>query len=87
MLVATIKERVLSAAYQKAWITLSSDHTLTPDERVHGPQRLRGYLESLVERGETDPALAAQEALGLLRQYEQILRSQARIESPSIQTG
>ena len=78
------KDRVLRAAYQKAWTALAADHDLTPDERAHGPGRLREYINTLVESGVTDPAKAADEALGLLRQYEQIIRSQARIESPSI---
>lgn len=78
------KDRVLRAAYQKAWMSLASDRTLTPDERAHGPNRLREYIHTLVESGATDPIRVADDALGLLRQYEQILRSQARIESPSL---
>lgn len=84
MVVVAEKDRVLRAAYQKAWTSLSADRTLTPDERAQGPSRLRDYINTLVESGITDPAQAADGALGLLRQYEQILRSQARVESPSV---
>jgi len=35
----------------------------------------------MVEVGERDPSKIARAAIGMLREYEQILRSQARVEN------
>jgi hypothetical protein len=35
----------------------------------------------MVEVGERDPSKIARAAIGMLREYEQVLRSQARVES------
>jgi hypothetical protein len=67
-------------AYAIAWEEFSrTAGSMTPDEQMFGPNRLRWYIQILCEVGERDPAKVASGALGMLREYEQILRSRARI--------
>jgi hypothetical protein len=69
------------SAYDIAWQDFCALPNLTPDEKASGPLRLRWYIRIMVEVGERDPAKIAKAAMGMLREYEQILRSQARVES------
>ena len=68
------------SAYEIAWEEFRSAPSMTPDEKVSGPGRLRWYIQVMVEVGERDPAKIARAAIGMLREYEQILRSQARVD-------
>lgn len=74
-------EDVFRAAYQKAWASVVADNSLTPDEKTNCPRQLREYIQGLIDSGETDSEKAASQALGMIRQYEQILRSQARVDT------
>lgn len=76
---------IVQAAYRRAWSSYINLPDLTPVERLMGPQKLRDYIEVLVSSGESDPEKIARSALGLVREYEQIHRSYARISSPSIE--
>jgi hypothetical protein len=67
-------------AYAIAWEQFSGTE-MTPDEKMFGPNRLRWYIQILCEVGERDPAKIAGGAMGMLREYEQILRSRARTGS------
>jgi hypothetical protein len=69
------------SAYEIAWEYFRSAPAMTPDEKASGPARLRWYIQVMVEVGERDPSKIARAAIGMLREYEQVLRSQARVES------
>ena len=69
-----------SQAYAIAWSEFSKIDTTTPDEALYGPDRLRWYIKIMMEAGERDPQKIANAALGMLREYEQILRSKACVE-------
>jgi hypothetical protein len=69
------------SAYEIAWVDFCSAPAMTPDEKVSGPDRLRWYIQVMVEVGERDPSKIARAAIGMLREYEQIMRSQARVEN------
>jgi len=69
------------SAYEIAWEEFRSAPAMTPHEKVSGPARLRWYIQVMVEVGERDPSKIARAAIGMLREYEQILRSQARVEN------
>jgi hypothetical protein len=76
---------VAKAAYQVAWHSFVAFTGLTPDEKESAPRKLRQYIDALVSSGERDPEKIGHAALGLLREYEQITRSQARVtQSPSV---
>ena len=85
MLLTDERNQISRAAYQKAWQWLVSEATLTPDERLYAPNRLRQYIRSLINMGETNADRAAHQAIGLVRQFETILRSRSEIDSPSIE--
>jgi hypothetical protein len=72
---------ITRSAYDIAWRDFSALPNLTPDEKASGPRRLYWYIRLMVEVGERDPAKIAKAAMGMLREYEQILRSQARVET------
>jgi hypothetical protein len=72
---------ICRSAYEIAWEDFRSAPAMTPDEKVSGPDRLRWYIQVMVEVGERDPSKIARAAIGMLREYEQILRSQARVEN------
>jgi hypothetical protein len=42
---------VVRAAYRPAWAPFNALFKLTPDEKLHGPQKLRDYIEVLVSAG------------------------------------
>jgi hypothetical protein len=71
----------LRTAYAIAWQEFTNSKGLSPDERMSGPDKLRWYIQLLAEAGERDPEKIAKLALGMIREYEQIVRSKARVES------
>ena len=75
---AEIKRR----AYEMAWQKFIDLPRLTPDEKLSGPDKLRWYIHVMADVGERDPDKMAKAALGMLREYEQIKRSKARVSSP-----
>ena len=66
-------------AYSIAWREFRKIETSTPDEITFAPRRLRWYVQVMTVVGERDPKKIATAALGMLRQYEQISRSRARV--------
>jgi len=66
-------------AYSIAWREFRKIGTSTPDEITFAPRRLRWYVQIMTVVGERDPKKIATAALGMLRQYEQISRSKARV--------
>jgi len=66
-------------AYSIAWREFRKIKTSTPDEITFAPRRLRWYVQVMTVVGERDPKKIATAALGMLRQYEQISRSRARV--------
>ena len=75
---------VSESAYEIAWENLNASTFLTQDERLSAPQKIREYIDALVSSGERDPNKIARSALGLIREFEQIHRSEARVASPGI---
>jgi hypothetical protein len=75
-------EDISLAAYNQAWSLLTGGGGLTPEEKADAPEKLRDYIGALVSAGETNPDKIARCAIGLVRQYEQILRSYSAIASP-----
>ena len=71
---------LLRTAYAIAWEEFTNSKGLTPDERASGPNKLRWYIQVLAEAGERDPEKIAVLALGMIREYEQIVRSKGRVE-------
>jgi hypothetical protein len=72
-------------AYEIAWEDFCAVLEMTPDEKASGPGRLSWYIQIMVEVGERDPEKIARTAVGMLREYEQIMRSQARVENITAQ--
>jgi hypothetical protein len=70
---------VARAAYESAWQEFVKLRGLTPDERRRGPNQLRWYIRLMTAVGERDPLKIATSALCMMRQYEQITRSKARV--------
>jgi hypothetical protein len=60
-------------AYAIAWPKLRQIETLAPDEIEFGSSRLRYYIKILAEVGEDDPNKIANAAMGMIRQFEQML--------------
>ena len=72
-------------AYEIAWREFSAlSNLMTPDEKRSGPNRLRWYIEVVIETGERDPSTIAKACIGMLREYEQIARSKARLIAESV---
>jgi hypothetical protein len=71
-------------AYEIAWYEFSGLRGLTPDEKISGPNKLRWFIQVLAEVGERDPRKIAKSAMGMLREYEQTLRSKARATSAPV---
>jgi hypothetical protein len=76
-----ISDALRKNAYAIAWEVFSQSQGLTPDEKMRGPNRLRWYIQVLIDTRQTDPTKIADLALGMMRQYEQIVRSKARVEN------
>ena len=70
---------VCCAAYEAAWQEFVKLPDLTPEEKRKGPDQLRWYIRLLTAVGERDPSKIAMSALCMMRQYEQIARSRARV--------
>lgn len=67
------------SSYEIAWQEYSNLSGLTPDETMFGPDKLRSYIQVMADVGERDPIKIARSALGMMREYEQIVRSKARV--------
>jgi hypothetical protein len=78
---------VSRAAYEISWAAFQGFRHLTPDEKARGSERLRDYISTLVIAGERDAEKIARSALGLIRQYEQILQSQVRVDAGTTRLG
>jgi hypothetical protein len=72
-----------SVAYEAAWQEFVKLTGLTADEKRRGPDQLRWYIRLLTAVGERDPSKIAMSALCMMRQYEQIARSKARVAPPT----
>jgi len=70
---------IIRVAYEVAWHEFNAQADLSPDERMTGPTKLRRYIAVVIASGERDPTKIAQSALGMIRDYEQIARSTARV--------
>ena len=70
---------IIRAAYDVAWREFTALRGLTPDEKMNGPNKLRWYIHIMTEVGERNPVKIARSALGMMREYEQITRSKARL--------
>ena len=66
------------AAYEIAWREFNRLPGLTPDRKNKRSDKLRWYIQVVVEIGEQDPSKIASLALGMIREYEQILRSKGQ---------
>lgn len=72
------------AAFRTASREFKQSVDLTPDEDRGMRAKLREYIHTLRACGETDPQKMASAAVALVRQFEQVLRSQERIDNPGI---
>jgi hypothetical protein len=70
---------LVCSSYEIAWQEYSTLPGLTPDEHMFGPDKLRSYIQVMANVGERDPIKIARSALGMMREYEQIVRSKARV--------
>lgn len=77
------RTRIAREAYEIAWARFIAIPALTPDEMMSGPDKLRDHIRLMVNAGESEPTKIAQNALGMLRQKEQILRSKAQVAAAS----
>jgi len=70
---------LVCSSYEIAWQEYSTLPGLTPDEHMFGPDKLRSYIQVMADVGERDPIKIAKSALGMMREYEQVVRSKARV--------
>jgi hypothetical protein len=83
--VASDIKALAEVSYAIAWKSFTTFVHLSPRGKRSASQKLREYIDVLVTTGERDPEKIGQASLGLLREYEQIIRSQARVTaSPSL---
>ena len=75
-------ERIVRTAYRIAWRKFNVFPRLTLDEKVSGPTKMREYIKILVASGERNPEKIAASSIALIREYEQIARSQGSVTSP-----
>lgn len=75
---------VATEACRMACANLNNCAILSKAERASAPLKIREYVDALVSSGESDPEKISRCALGLVREFEQISRSEARVNSPSI---
>lgn len=75
---------LVRSSYEIAWQEYYSTPGLTPDEKLSGPDKLRFYSQVMVEIGERDPSKIARSAVGMIREYEQIMRSKARVAAGTV---
>jgi hypothetical protein len=69
-------------AYELAWDEISALPDLTPHEKISAPHYLRRYIHIMIEVGERNPSKIAKASVAMLREYEQVLRSKARVLDP-----
>jgi hypothetical protein len=82
MQIAESRDHIADAAYRKAYATyFLTTSDLSSEDVSQAPRRLREYVLTIVNGGENDPDVAAGGALGLLRQFNQILQSQGRVKN------
>ncbi|HEY4140596.1 MAG TPA: hypothetical protein VGM57_04235 [Pseudolabrys sp.] len=74
----TSREQIVRTAYARAWEDFERIPQTLPERRL-APQRLRQHILTVLDGGEHDPEKIAEEALGRLREAEQIARSRARV--------
>lgn len=72
------REGIIQAAYARAWKDFERIPQTLPERRM-APQRLRQHILTVFDSGECDPDKIAEEALGRLRDAEQVARSRARV--------
>jgi hypothetical protein len=60
----TARADLPKAAYAVAWDEFKNFKGLTPDDEMYGPNRLRSYIQMLVDAGENDPAKNSQSRFG-----------------------
>lgn len=83
--VYTDDQSLAREAYAIAWKSFVAFAWLTPGGKESASRKLQEYIDVLVSSGERGTERIAQSALGLLREYEQIMQSTARVSSsPSI---
>jgi hypothetical protein len=75
-------KRIVRAANRIAWRKFNAFPRQTPDEKVSGPAKMREYIKTLVASGERNPEKIAASSIALIREYEQIARSQGSVTSP-----
>ena len=71
-------------AYELAWHIFRAAPNMTPDEKLSGPDKLHSYIKTLIDVGERDPFKIAKAAMGMMREYEQILHSRGRVMNAPI---
>lgn len=72
------RTKIVQAAYTRAWQDFERIPQTLPERRL-APQRLRQNIQMVFDSGERDPEKIAEEALGRLREAEQIARSRERV--------
>lgn len=75
------RDGIIQAAYARAWEDYERIPQTLPERRL-APQRLRQHIQTVFDSGECDPEKIAEEALGRLREAEQVDRSRARVMKP-----
>jgi hypothetical protein len=73
-------ERVAKLAYRSAMMKISQHLELTPDEWADLPRLVRENIEKLISEGMIDPEEIAAALVNIIRQTEQIRRSQKRTQ-------
>jgi hypothetical protein len=79
-------EEIVRASYRIAWKQFNM-LPLTPDEKIGGCEKMREYIQLLVATGERDLEKISASALGLIREYHQIRRSEATLTVAGGQNG
>jgi hypothetical protein len=75
------REVIIQAAHARAWEDFERIPQMLPERRF-APQRLRQHIQAVFDGGVRDPEKIAEEALGRLRDAEQVARSRARVMRP-----
>ena len=70
---------ISNTAFSLAYRTLEIGGGLTDVEKASAPAKIREYIDALVSSGERDPEKIAHTSVCLVREYEQIARSAARV--------
>ncbi len=72
------RDDIIQAAYSRAWEDFERIPQTLPERRL-APQRLRQHIQAVFDGGERDPHKIAEQALGRLRNAEQVERSRDRV--------